>query len=162
MNLRCHEFILHRLRREVGIMVLVRQRCLNDCVVASLAMVAGLPYEASDHFLAEVGGRSRGCGHPDWQIFRVLGDLGLQWASLLPEDCQWPPMPFMDRHLLMVYTGLGSHAVACDSMGVIYDPAIEDWIGESDYPRWWKGSRDQWPCMQDMSSGLLRVIGVAR
>jgi hypothetical protein len=109
----------------------IQQRGSDDCGIATLAMVLGVPYE--DAFarvaLALEKRRARGLGIDEFVLDCALGEAGFAYRRIYRYQQtttetrpQWPPAPFAPRHWALVAVAAGGHAVAMDATGRVLDP----------------------------------------
>jgi hypothetical protein len=124
---------------------LVRQEDANGCMIACLAMVAGLTYAAARAlFHPWYFEQAAFNGFPLCDIESVLGELG--YASIVRhEHCHfaacdraaWPPDPWADRHICSVVpaSGRGTHGVVLRGDGAVLDPWAGPVASLSAYPR---------------------------
>ena len=103
-------------------MRLVPQRGRHDCGAATLAMVAGVPYEVAAHLAAP----HLRPGLTVANFLRICGDLGIPCEVRHRGDrLPWPCRPWAATHAAVVVGRHGSHYVAVNRAGLVLDPAGE-------------------------------------
>jgi len=123
-------------------MNLVRQKDVNGCVVASLAMVTGKTYEdVRAHTLFDrLADEKHGCGPREPEAY--LREHGFAWQLLhrcMPPGntwlVDWPPVPWADAHVVEVRMPSNSyHCVVLLRSGTVLDPFCDEPRRLSDYP----------------------------
>lgn len=107
-------------------MIYVPQKDMDGCLVAATAMVAGRSYDEIKAMCAKPYAK----GHMFDLIARdVLADLGFavmtRYRKIPRLDIyrdEWPCGPFAPAHIVQTRVAAGTHAVAMDEAGNVFDP----------------------------------------
>jgi hypothetical protein len=104
----------------------IQQRGMQDCTIATLAMLLEVEYEDALQLLAQPFAAGR---VDDRHLDQALGIAG--YASIrkymfdamtASRRVEWPPAPFGPKHWALVEVANGGHAVAMEADGTVLDP----------------------------------------
>lgn len=120
---------------------LVRQEDPNGCLVACMAMIAGLSYQDVRALFPRVA--QGGLTHYAFMDFLARHDFAYQFLFKFDQTNyavrdDWPRAPWADAHICGVDAGRGgesSHGVVLLRDGTILDPMADAPRRMSDYPK---------------------------